>query len=169
MILTVTLIGLALFVACGFIIKARLRWSAGLYMIYAGVEAAASIAQWIIVQSGWHTTRIVMDYPGDFPSLGLLPFTAALVIVLYSSAWAGRTLLQVSRGHLVTWWRTVPAVVILAPTIAAALAVTWVESNDPRRMVRKCRGVSTTGSHVSRSRSAQSHPFCTLNPNPLYP
>ena len=31
-------------------------------------------------------------------------------------------------GTPVTWWRTVP-VVILAPTIATALAVTWVESN----------------------------------------
>ena len=130
MILTVTLVGLALFVLGGFIIKALFRWSAGLYMMCAGVGAAALIGEWVFIQSGWHTTRITMvGAPDDWPPMGLVPFAAALLIILYANAWAVRTLLPIASGHPISRWRKVPAVVILAPTIASALAVTWVQAN----------------------------------------
>jgi hypothetical protein len=130
MILGVTLVGLAIFVVSGFIIKARFKWSAGLYMIGAGIGAAALIGQWIVVMSGWHTTRIAMaGDPDDFRGLGLLPFTAALVIILYANAWASRAMLRIARSHLVARWRRVLAIVVLVPTIAAALAVTWFEAD----------------------------------------
>jgi hypothetical protein len=72
-------------------------------------------------------------------------------------------------GTPVTWWRTVP-VVILAPTIATALAVTWVESNTIlaawfgnagafQRLALTCHEAGQL-SHIR---------FRTVNPNPLYP